>query len=95
VARRKIRYYSPKRRAIYAQGEKIVALEIFKRDNWICGICKDPINPRLRCPNWWAATLDHIVPLCRGGSHTADNVTAAHLICNLRKGDGDIMPKAI
>lgn len=90
MARHKIRYYSPKRRAIYARGDKIVALEIFARDKWICGICFKPINPKLRVPNWYAATIDHIIPLSRGGTHTQDNVSAAHLICNLRKGDKDV-----
>lgn len=32
------------------------------------------------------ASLDHIIPLSRGGHHTADNVQAAHLACNHRKG---------
>lgn len=31
-------------------------------------------------------SVDHIVPLARGGSHSADNVQSAHLLCNLRKG---------
>jgi 5-methylcytosine-specific restriction endonuclease McrA len=84
---RRVKYYSPKRRAIMAKGEQIVALEIFERDNWICGLCSKPINKWLRCPSWWAATLDHIIPLSKGGQHIATNIQAAHLKCNLDKGD--------
>lgn len=34
-----------------------------------------------------AATLDHIHPLALGGSHTYDNVKAAHYGCNSQRGD--------
>jgi 5-methylcytosine-specific restriction endonuclease McrA len=30
--------------------------------------------------------FDHVVPLSRGGTHTADNIRPAHELCNLRKG---------
>ena len=33
-----------------------------------------------------SVSLDHVVPLSRGGSHTLGNVRCAHLICNIRKG---------
>lgn len=34
-----------------------------------------------------AMTLDHIIPLSKGGSHTADNLQCAHFMCNSKKGD--------
>jgi 5-methylcytosine-specific restriction endonuclease McrA len=34
-----------------------------------------------------APTVDHIIPLARGGSHTWDNVQLAHHLCNSLKGD--------
>lgn len=90
MARRKksLRYYSPKRRAIYAQGDEIDHLALFERDNWICGICHRKINKWLRHPNYWAATVDHIVPLSKGGKHVWANVRAAHAKCNFDRGDG-------
>jgi 5-methylcytosine-specific restriction endonuclease McrA len=30
--------------------------------------------------------LDHKIPLCRGGSHSEDNLAVACTPCNLRKG---------
>lgn len=80
-----IRYYSPKRRAIYARGDDIDALLLFDLHGWICNICKDTIDKKYRCPDWRAATIDHIVPLSRGGTHTWDNTAPAHLGCNLKK----------
>lgn len=35
------------------------------------------------------ATLDHVVPCCKGGSDDADNIVAACLRCNVLKGDAD------
>lgn len=84
--RKRVKYYSPKRRAVYAKGDDIDSLTLFELFNWTCGICFNPIDKRLRVPNWKAATIDHIVPLCKGGTHTWDNVMPAHYICNQNKG---------
>lgn len=80
------KYYSAKRRAIYAAGESINHLEIFERDKWVCGICTEPVDKRLRGDNWMRATLDHIIPLCQGGQHTKTNVQCSHWKCNMSKG---------
>jgi 5-methylcytosine-specific restriction endonuclease McrA len=87
--RRPIRknYYSPKRRAIYAKGEKIDHLAVFEAHKWICCLCQKQIDKRLRHPNLWAATLEHIVPISQGGTHTYDNVAPAHAKCNFARGD--------
>ena len=67
-------------------GEDIDHLIVFERDDWICGICQTPIDKALRGDNWMRATLDHITPLSKGGTHTYDNVGPAHWICNMQKG---------
>ncbi len=66
--------------------EKFDPLEIFERDNWTCGICKNPIDSKLKWPNSLSVSLDHIIPLSRGGTHTKENCQAAHLACNIQKG---------
>ena len=58
---------------------------IFERDNWICGICGRKINKRLKYPNPLCASIDHIVPLSKGGDDRPVNVQASHLRCNLGK----------
>ena len=83
--RYKGKYYSPKRRAIYAKGEDINHLEIFDRDGWICFVCNKKIDRHRRFPDLMAATLEHIVALKDGGTHTADNTTCSHAACNFAR----------
>ena len=79
-------YYSPKRRAVYRKGHSIDHLTLFHLFGWECNICLEEINPKKRFPDLDAATVDHIVPLAQGGSHTWDNVRPAHARCNFSKG---------
>lgn len=51
-------------------------LEILKRFRWCCAYCDGPFE-----------SLDHVVPLSRGGANTADNVVPACLSCNSAKQD--------
>ena len=50
-----------------------------RRAGWKCGICGDLVTR-----NDW--TVDHIIPLSRGGEHSYANTQIAHLLCNIRKG---------
>lgn len=61
--------------------------EIYDRDGWICQLCKKAVNPKLTFPNPGCASLDHIVPLSRGGGHKTTNVQLAHLRCNTSRGN--------
>ena len=74
------------KRAPGASTEPIDPTEVFNRDGWLCGICGDPVDAGLSYPDPGSKSLDHIVPLSRGGGHTLDNVQLAHLFCNLSKG---------
>lgn len=62
--------------------------QIFGRDGWVCRIpgCARRIQPGLRHPDPMSASIDHIVPLSRGGDDVAANKRAAHLVCNTRRG---------
>lgn len=66
--------------------EQIVYRDVFDRDGWSCGICSEPVDPATDWPDPLSASLDHILPLSKGGPHTMANVQLAHLDCNLRKG---------
>lgn len=70
-----------------ATTESFSRLEIFERDNWMCGLCGESIDPQAKLPNQMSASVDHIIPIAGGGSHERANVQAAHLRCNVLKGD--------
>lgn len=82
-----IRYYSPKRRTVYANGDDIPALLLFELFDWTCYLCKGPIDRHKRCPDWQAGTIEHLVPIHSNGTHTWDNTVPAHAKCNFDKGD--------
>jgi 5-methylcytosine-specific restriction endonuclease McrA len=65
--------------------ESVTWLGVLEHDNWICGICHEAIDPFLNYPDPMSATVDHIIDVAVGGSHTWDNVQAAHLVCNQQK----------
>ena len=66
--------------------EPVVLEEIFDRDGWVCQICHVTVDRGLSYPNPMSKSLDHVVPLSKGGDHSPGNVQLAHLVCNLRKG---------
>lgn len=51
-----------------------------------CMLCTELIDRSLRHPDPMSASLDHIVPLSKGGGHLQENLQWTHLICNVRKG---------
>ena len=67
------------------QVEPINNVVVFKRDSWICQICNEKVDISLEYPHPFSSSLDHIVPLAKGGAHTMDNIQLAHLKCNIKK----------
>lgn len=65
--------------------ERFDPWEVYERDHWLCGICGQEVDPEVFHPDAMSASLDHVVPLSRGGDHTRDNSVLAHLVCNIRK----------
>lgn len=59
---------------------------IFERDRWTCGICSRLVDAALSWPHPMSASLDHVIPMSKGGPHLPSNAQCAHLICNVGKG---------
>ncbi len=60
-------------------------MNIFERDGWRCHLCGQPIDPNTPRNDRRGASIDHLVPISKGGPDTPENVAAAHLICNQRR----------
>src|SRR5690625_393745 len=50
-----------------------------------CYLCGKRINFRLSWPNPKSPSLDHVIPLSRGGTHTLENCAMTHWECNHKK----------
>ena len=76
-----VRSMKARRRAVDrgAEADRIDLMSLYARDEGCCGICGEAIE-------FDFASVDHIVPIARGGAHKWDNVQLAHLLCNQRKG---------
>lgn len=82
-AERSSKYVHERRARMKGAGyERFDRLEIFERDKWTCGICELPVDQDARWPDAGSASLDHIVPLAKGGSHSRANTQCAHYHCN-------------
>ena len=67
---------------------KRMAQAIFDRDGWRCQLCGGHLDASLigQRHNHQRPSIDHVVPLSRGGTDDATNLQAAHLRCNEMKG---------
>lgn len=66
--------------------EQFDRIEIFERDGWICQICAALVDPDAPRYSYSVPSIDHIIPIARGGKHSRANVQTACLGCNVRKG---------
>lgn len=79
-----MRYRAQKR---HEGAESFTRIEVMELSNWTCHICGGKIERDCEYPNTLYGTVDHVVPLSKGGTHTLDNVKAAHHVCNSTKRD--------
>lgn len=73
--------HQPGHRAEYERNRrKILATQC------ICGICGQPVNKALKPPDPGAPSVDHIIPISRGGHPSAiENLQLTHAACNRAK----------
>jgi hypothetical protein len=78
------------RRRLRLESQKVEfvnPLKVFNRDKWICQLCNHPVS-KIRDRRFIdIASLDHIIPISKGGEHSYANTQLAHLSCNIRKGN--------
>jgi hypothetical protein len=54
--------------------------KVVEERNFCCHLCEEKTVLDLKSP--WRLSLDHILPMARGGKNTAENVLPAHRRCN-------------
>lgn len=74
------------RRSVVKNGEKIRTNDLVARDGFDCQICNIVIDWAKRRERKWWPSLDHVIPISKGGQHTLDNTRMVHLGCNMKKG---------
>jgi 5-methylcytosine-specific restriction endonuclease McrA len=78
--RRRADYNAKRRAAAYTSVvEDVSRDEIIARDGQSCYLCGKEVSIH-------DLTLDHVLALANGGSHTPDNIRIAHRSCNSKKG---------
>lgn len=84
-----VRDASNRRRAakFSREHEKIDRDVVFERDAYECKLCYKPLDMEAKFPHPLSPTLDHIIPINKGGHHLYVNLQAAHFRCNTAKGD--------
>jgi len=69
-----------------AQGfERVYPDVVYERDSYICQICYKPVDLNVNPKTRTAPSLDHIIPISKGGAHSYANIQTAHIGCNARK----------
>jgi hypothetical protein len=75
-----------------AKHEKIDYYQVYRRDEGICYLCGQPVHKEYKKDDVLSGTIDHVIALNNGGTHTYNNVKLAHMICNSIKGDDSYIP---
>ena len=55
--------------------------QLIRRDGTLCGLCQEPMTAK-------EMSIDHIMPVSRGGSDKPENLRLAHEKCNQERGAG-------
>jgi len=61
------------------RGSRIDRRAIYEQQNGLCHLCRLPVPIE-------TFSLDHVIPLAKGGLHAASNLRVAHKRCNSSKG---------
>lgn len=98
---RKWRYANASKNAAYAENrrarqvgafvENVLLAVLAERDGNVCGICRKQVvmgHSDIR----FRPSIDHIIPLSKGGQHSYANTQLAHRSCNSSKGVKILVP---
>lgn len=67
------------------QVARLSADQILEHFGSVCYLCKKDIDASLPRTSRYGLTIDHVVPLSKGGLDTMENLRPTHWICNILK----------
>lgn len=70
-----------------ANADRVMLADLISRDALVCHWCQEAIDLDVQWPDPLSKSIDHIVPVSKGGAHTLENCQLMHLGCNSSKGD--------
>ncbi len=73
-------------RKLAVPSDRVTVKELLTGQGFACYLCGDPIDPVIKHPDPASPSVDHVIPLALGGTGLRENLRAAHLRCNLKKG---------
>jgi 5-methylcytosine-specific restriction endonuclease McrA len=75
-----------KNHARRAAGPKVISVyDLAIRDGQRCHLCRRLVDMALKGTAKWGPTIDHLVPVSRGGTNDPANLALAHRYCNTRR----------
>jgi 5-methylcytosine-specific restriction endonuclease McrA len=89
VEAKKARYRKKtvRRQSATVRPSGVSLIQVVERDGWACWLCGELVDEALPRTSRMGATVDHVVPLSKGGSDELENLRLAHWICNNKKSD--------
>lgn len=85
--RARYRIKTVKRQSRTVKPTRLAADEVVRTYGTKCDICSEEIDLSVARTSRLGLTVDHVIPLSKGGADTIDNMRPAHWICNVRKGN--------
>jgi 5-methylcytosine-specific restriction endonuclease McrA len=82
-----------KRQSLVIKPSRLAADEVVRVYGSNCAICNQPIDLTLKRTSSMGLTVDHWIPLSKGGSDEMSNLRPAHWTCNRKKSDK--LPKEV
>lgn len=80
-------FHRRRARLVNAFVEDVNRLEVFMSDGYKCYLCGKKTDPKRSYPHPKSPTIDHVIPLNRGGLHERANCRTACARCNAAKQD--------
>jgi len=87
ATRARYRIKTVKRQTKLHKPSRLAADEVVRVYGQNCSICGGLIDLSLKRSSAWGLTVDHYIPLSKGGSDDMDNLRPAHWTCNRKKSD--------